>query len=191
MGREHHSRDRHRRSRSRSRERQEAERSERRSHRRYSRSRSRDRNPSRKHMKEKKEKKRDKKHHKHSKKTKEADELLEMEAMRKLVKENADDMLLPMDFGSVGYGGERDPRDKAFSTAFGMTGMSSSTTGFVAERHKPDTKVRPPKRGDKPGPQDWVCPKCQTINFKQATDCFKCGRLRGSANSGFFQTPSA
>ncbi|KAF4742825.1 hypothetical protein FOZ62_027078 [Perkinsus olseni] len=160
-------------------------------------------------MKEKKEKKRDKKHHKHSKKTKEADELLEMEAMRQLVKENADDMLLPMDFGSVGYGGERDPRDKAFSTAFGMTGMSSSTTGFVAERHKPDTKVRPPKRGDKPGqfpmptyafcgsqideawPQDWVCPKCQTINFKQATECFKCGRLRGSANSGFFQTPSA
>ncbi|EER12783.1 hypothetical protein Pmar_PMAR018037 [Perkinsus marinus ATCC 50983] len=157
--------------------------------RRRSRSRSGDRSSTRKH--EKKEKKREKKHHKHSKKTKEADESLEMEALRMLAKQNADDMLLPMDFGSVGYGGERDPRDKAFSTAFGMSGMNTSTTGFVAEREKPDTKVRPPRRGDKPGPQDWVCPKCQTINFKQATDCFKCGRLRGSANAGFFQTPNA
>lgn len=67
--------------------------------RRRSRSRSGDRSSTRKH--EKKEKKREKKHHKHSKKTKEADESLEMEALRMLAKQNADDMLLPMDFGSV------------------------------------------------------------------------------------------
>ncbi|KAF4664123.1 hypothetical protein FOL47_005288 [Perkinsus chesapeaki] len=176
------------RSRSRDRHDRDAERSEKKSRRHRSRSRSGDRSPHRKHSKDKKEKKREKKHHKRHSKKKEADKLLEMEALKRLAQASTDEMLLPMDFGAVGYGGERDPREKAFSTAFGMTGMSSSTTGFVAEREKPDTKVRPPRRGDKPGPQDWTCPKCQTINFKQAAECFKCGRLRGSANAGFFQT---